>query len=376
MLVTFDVCDDGPPPSGPALCDTETVTFNITGPDLWFVDDSAAAGGTGRLTDPFDCVADLPAGRGNGNRIFVFTGTYGTGHNVFTNEHLIGHGASGRLRYRARCDGARQRYARYQTRARRRPTAIELHGRYGPAGGGSTVRGLNINSNGATGLSGGAVSGVTVNEASVSAANATAVNLGASGTFTLTRVDSCNATNGIVLNNNPTGSFTVTGTGAAGTGGTIQNITTRGASFINASNISLTNMNFTNASQNDGPTAPDGVVGGNSDENGAIHLQAAANVALTGVTITTTAQHGINGNAVRNLDLTTVTISGTGNEVWESGMFISNLVGRVSASRTACSRTSTSRTPASSTSISRTGRPRPPHRPRRIGSRSPKATLQ
>ena len=36
---------------------------------------------------------------------------------------------------------------------------------------------------------------------------------------------------------------------------------------------------------------------------------------------------------MRNLDLTNVTISGAGNEVWESGMFISNLVGRVSASQ-------------------------------------------
>ena len=44
---TFDVCDNGVP-DGPSLCDTETVTFNITGPDLWFVDDSAAAGGTGQ----------------------------------------------------------------------------------------------------------------------------------------------------------------------------------------------------------------------------------------------------------------------------------------------------------------------------------------
>ena len=95
------------------------------------------------------------------------------------------------------------------------------------------------------------------------------------------------AANGIVLSNSgASGGLTVIGTGAAGTGGTIQNITTRGASFINASNISLTNMNFTNANQNDGPTAPDGVVGGNSDENGAIHLEGAANVALTGVTIT------------------------------------------------------------------------------------------
>ena len=56
---TFDVCDNGVP-DGPSLCDTETVTFNITGPDLWFVDDSAAAGGTGRLTDPFQSAEQSP----------------------------------------------------------------------------------------------------------------------------------------------------------------------------------------------------------------------------------------------------------------------------------------------------------------------------
>ncbi|MGH8564420.1 MAG: tandem-95 repeat protein [Gammaproteobacteria bacterium] len=326
----FQVCDDGAP-TPPAMCSAATtVSFNVTGPDLWFVDTTAGAGGTGRRTDPFDALSDLPAARGNGDRIFVFTGTYGTGQTLLTSEHLIGQGSSGTfdsvLGVTVPGNGT------LDTRPLLGGTRPQLNGTVTVAGS-SVVRGLNIVTSGATGLTGSAVSGVTVSEASVSATNATAVNLGASGTFTLTRVDSSNAANGIILNNNPTGSFTVTGTGAAGTGGTIQNITTRGASFINASNVSLTNMSFTNASQNDGPTAPDGVVGGNSDENGAIHLQSAANVALTGVTITTTAQHGINGNGVRNLDLTNVTISGTGNEVWESGMFISNLAGRVSASQ-------------------------------------------
>ncbi|MGH8566453.1 MAG: Ig-like domain-containing protein, partial [Gammaproteobacteria bacterium] len=326
----FQVCDDGVP-TPPTMCSAPaTVSFNVTGPDLWFVDDSAAAGGTGRLTDPFQSLSSIPGTRGTGDRIFVFTGTYATGLTLSTNEHLIGQGSSGAfdtvLSVTVPGNGT------LDTRPTLGGTRPQLGGTVA-LGSGSTVRGLNIVTSGATGLTGSAVSGVTLNEASVSATNATAVNVNGGGAFTLTRVDSSNAASGIILNNNPAGSFTVTGTGAAGTGGTIQNITTRGASFITASNISLTNMNFTNANQNDGPTAPDGVVGGNSDENGAIHLQSAANVALTGVTITTAAQHGINGNGVRNLDLTNVTISGTGNEVWESGMFISNLAGRVSASQ-------------------------------------------
>ena len=108
-------------------------------------------------------------------------------------------------------------------------------------GGGSTVRGLNIASAGATGLSGGAVAGVSVSEASVTSTTGTAVNLnGTGGTVGLTAVSANGAANGIVLNNT-TGSFTVTGSGAAGTGGTIQNAAT-GISLTNAQNVSLTRM--------------------------------------------------------------------------------------------------------------------------------------
>ena len=182
------------------------------------------------------------------------------------------------------------------------------------------MRGLNIVSTAATGLSGGAVAGVNVSEASVTSNTGTAVNLNGTGGTVRPRP----ASRPTAAQRHRAEQHDRHAHGDrhwhCGYGRDDPNSTTRGASFINASNISLTNMNFTNASQNDGPTAPDGVVGGNSDENGAIHLPPAANVALTGVTITTTAQHGINGNAVKGACIfTTVTISGTGNEVWELG---------------------------------------------------------
>ena len=122
-----------------------TATFNITGPDLWFIDDTDAAGCgvncNGTRSKPLVGFNNAAlTGRGNGDRIFVFTGTYGTGLTLFTNEHLIGQGHPAPS-IRARCDGARQRYARYQTRARRHPTTVERHGH---GRGKQPVRGLNI----------------------------------------------------------------------------------------------------------------------------------------------------------------------------------------------------------------------------------------
>ena len=104
-------------------------------------------------------------------------------------------------------------------------------------------------------------------------------------------------------NTGATAGLTVTGTGTAGSGGTIQNITNRGASFINAVNISLTDMNFINANTTDGGKL-DGVISGNTDENAAINLQNVTQVDLTDLVIDGTVQHGINGSNVTDLDIT------------------------------------------------------------------------
>ena len=113
-------------------------------------------------------------------------------------------------------------------------------------GGGSTVRGLNVASAGATGLSGGAVTAVSVSEASVTSTTGTAVNLnGTGGTVGLTSVSASGAANGIVLNNT-TGSFTVTGSGTADSGGVILNTTGSSILATNAQNLSVTRMRISN----------------------------------------------------------------------------------------------------------------------------------
>jgi hypothetical protein len=92
----FQVCDDGIPAAPQQCSAATTVSFTITGPDLYFIDDGAAPGGDGGLNDPFDAISDLPPGRGNNDRIFVFSGNYpAAAHAFFAGEHLVGQGASG-----------------------------------------------------------------------------------------------------------------------------------------------------------------------------------------------------------------------------------------------------------------------------------------
>jgi uncharacterized repeat protein (TIGR01451 family) len=157
--------------------------------------------------------------------------------------------------------------------------------------------------------------------------------------ISLTSVTASNGTKGISLQNT-TGSFTITGTGTTdGSGGTISDsgsTMTRGIEMINVQNISLSNTTLTNACRVNGAVSVGNSASDanqNTDENGAIHLQSATNVSLTNVDINGSAQHGINGNLVTNLDLTNCTITGCGNTVWESSIYMFNLRGLASANQ-------------------------------------------
>jgi hypothetical protein len=205
--------------------------------------------------------------------------------------------------------------------------------------------GLDIDTTSGRGLEASGGGSIEVQGSGNSITTGSGVPLNVSGTsitnggVTFQAISANGAANGIILSGTgSTGFFTVTGTGPAGSGGTIQNISIRGASFTNAQNVSLTDMNFAYANQVDGAT-PDGLPGSNGDENGAIHLSATTNAALTDINVTGTAQHGINGVDVRNLDLTNVSITDAGNETvpaagnLESGVYLTNLTGRASASQ-------------------------------------------
>lgn len=120
------------------------------------------------------------------------------------------------------------------------------------------------------------------------------------------------ATKGVSLNTTGSGGLIVVGTGTtAGSGGTIQNISQRGAEFISSNNITLKNMNFTNANTTDGAgTCDDATITGC---NAAIFLDTVSTVSLDRILINgTISQEGINGNAVNGLTLSNSTIGASG----------------------------------------------------------------
>ena len=159
----------------------------------------------------------------------------------------------------------------------------------------------------------------------------------ATGDFVFHAINANGAGKGIVVSG-ATGTFTVNGTGTTdGTGGTVQNSTSRGAEFISSNNITLKNMTFTNNG-----------VGGNDlncgDALGAslntsfvtsaacesnIHLQSVTTVVLNNVSANDGDAHGINGVAVDGLTLTNVDALRNGDMVGEDGVQLVNLTGTV-----------------------------------------------
>lgn len=81
-----------------APSNTATVTVTVAGM-IWFIDDSAAAGGDGRLTSPFDSISafDGSAADQQNDNIFLYSGTYTGGLALQSGQALIGQGATASL---------------------------------------------------------------------------------------------------------------------------------------------------------------------------------------------------------------------------------------------------------------------------------------
>ncbi len=121
-----------------------------------------------------------------------------------------------------------------------------------------------------------------------------------------------------------TGAFAVTGTGTAGSGGTIQNNSTNGFKASNAGNITLQYMNFSSAGNTNGASCDNAT---NSGCNAAINLSSANTVTLDNLAINNSAQVGINGLNVNGLTISSVTATNCGAEVAEACLRMVNLNG-------------------------------------------------
>jgi uncharacterized repeat protein (TIGR01451 family) len=313
--------------------DTGTVTISVSGM-IWFVDSSATCPCDGRLSDPFDDLAvtvdsfDVNATDSAGDSIFVYEGSYNGGLTLLNNQKLIGDGSSSDL---ATVSGLSlpPESTPLPAFSGTKPDVTGTADGVG-VGQNNTIRGLDIASGTGTGIRGSNVATLTVSETDLSGGGAIDINTGnlavaldslsassstdegirlagVTGTFnivdttgtisttnvaavditgtgggislgvTLTSVSSTgSSTNGINLDTT-TGSFTVTGTGPAGSGGTIDDI----------------------LGGSDGATAGIGV-----------RLNNVTNVSLSSMQLNDFSNFAIRGTNVTNFDLTDSTING------------------------------------------------------------------
>jgi hypothetical protein len=156
--------------------------------------------------------------------------------------------------------------------------------------------------------------------------------------MTLTSVTASNSSQGIVLNNT-SGGFTVAGTGGAGSGGTISNMTSRGASFIDATSVTLNSMNMANVGTVNGadPTVAAStcgslVTGNNTDCAAGIHLVNVVGASFNDLLMNGGVQQGINGNNVTTFALSNSQILNFGDQTRENGIQFKGLYGTSSVS--------------------------------------------
>lgn len=242
---------------GEGFADTGTVTLAVSGM-IWFVNASAAPGGDGRLTSPFNSLATLAAinnGVGNnpaaGDAIYLAAGSYTGPVGLLNNQKLIGQGAGETL---AAITGLAPPPGGQPlpVTGGARPIVTGNSGGLGLAAG-NVVRGVNFNNAGGTALGGASVGPLVVREVAVANTAGVAIDL-AGGVLDVT-LDSVAATGGAtgIRLVNCTGRFAVIGDGNPaqnGSGGTIQNAAGNGVHLDNVANISLARMNINNSAGN------------------------------------------------------------------------------------------------------------------------------
>jgi hypothetical protein len=272
-----------------------TVALNVADV-IWFIDASAGAG-DGTLTTPFNSLTGYAGAADDPDDIiFVRSGSYTGNITLQASQILIGEGATASIATIATLTPPTFSNALPSTGGTR-PVITNAGGNGISVATGNVIRGLNVGNTSGTGIidSGGTVGTLTIGDVSItgtgrgfeadqggnlsvtfdnlSSTNAQGIDIaGANGAFGVTTgainsgtatavsisgvptltlgvnlisVSASGAANGIVISTT-SGTFAVTGTGAAGSGGTIQNTTGDGVSLTSTSGISLNHMNITN----------------------------------------------------------------------------------------------------------------------------------
>ena len=274
---------------GEGNTDTATVSFTVSGM-IWFVNNSLGVNGDGRLSAPFNSLANFVAGAADdpGDNIFIFTGgaNYGGPITLLNNQKLIGQGATASL---SSITGITPPAGSLSLPATggARPTVAHSANNL-TLGSGNTLRGFNLSNTGGTALTGSSFGALTVSEVSVTNTNGTGINLN-TGTpnASFTSVNTSGGGNGVILQNWSSGSFTITGSGGSCTAATP---TCTGGTIASTTGA------------NTGSTTPTGA---------GIALNGVTNISLSNVRVRDHSNYGIRGNNVTGFTLTNSLIDAT-----------------------------------------------------------------
>lgn len=241
--------------NGTGKTDTGTVVVTINGM-IWFIDNSLAMNGNGRLSNPFNTLPAFAAinnGTGSnpaaGDNIFVFRQVapdYAGPLTLLNNQKLIGQGATASLETITGLTPPPYSVPLPATGGTNPTIAASVTNITLAAG--NTVRGVILGNSGGTALIGNNFGTFTAADDIVSNLSGPAINLttGNLAASFITVSSTNSSTTGINLSAT-TGSFSVTGVGStAGSGGTIQGTTNNGITLNSVTNVSFNLMTIQN----------------------------------------------------------------------------------------------------------------------------------
>ena len=229
-----------------------TVSIPVTTP-IWFVNASAPAGGDGRIGSPFNCLVDAAStcyddsANEDGDVVYVASGTYANSGALVlkATQRVIGQGASSSL---ALLTGLVNPADSPSLPATGGTAPSMTSGAAGIVLGSSNhLHGFNVGNTVGAGISGSGFGNLTFSDVNFPGPTRSGQALGLSngslvaGSTFRTLVSTSGADVGVSLDN-VGGSFIVTGSGTAGSGGTIATATGSGMALSNVANISLSHM--------------------------------------------------------------------------------------------------------------------------------------
>lgn len=239
---TYRVCDSTPCTASTVPSSTGTLNLVLAG-QVWYVDNSAVAGGTGTSGAPFDTLTEADAAAGAGDTTFVFDGNdtstgLGGGYTMASSERLIGEVAG--LTLDPDGDGSLTTYDLYPATAGKRPVLTAAGTDVVALASKATVTGIGVEpSGGASGLSGGT---------GVDAATISDVTIGGTGTQPGLDLDGTTGTTNIsnlsVITNGGTGvRLANAGSVLFASTGTVS-IVSDGAAGLDVTGTTLSNSEF------------------------------------------------------------------------------------------------------------------------------------